>query len=244
MMLGLPGPGFEFSERDCLNLNVFAPRLSQNMPVICYIHGGLSSGGNALPKNDATNIVKKSMAKNMPVVVVIINYRLLPSAGLLESSNNNDVKNKDGETFDWGIYDQKLALEWVKKHIHNFGGNPDEITLMGHSNGMSSPGYHLMNAKKEGLVKRAIMHSESKSRKSENEGDAARWSSKSFSETTELALARSARGNGTNIQFSFMSDTCMPYMSEAEKESGFRVIDRWIDFAWGKESSTGSNYNS
>ncbi|KAF9577493.1 Carboxylesterase 3, partial [Lunasporangiospora selenospora] len=51
-MLGLPGPGFEFSERDCLNLNVFAPRCVDNIPVICYIHGGgLEHGGNALPKN-------------------------------------------------------------------------------------------------------------------------------------------------------------------------------------------------
>jgi hypothetical protein len=52
LMLGLPGPGFEFSERDCLNLNVFAPRcIVGQVPVICYIHGGLSQGGIALPKH-------------------------------------------------------------------------------------------------------------------------------------------------------------------------------------------------
>jgi len=50
MMLGVPGPGFTYSERDCLNLNVFAPRCVEHVPVICYIHGG-RYGGNALPKN-------------------------------------------------------------------------------------------------------------------------------------------------------------------------------------------------
>lgn len=50
LMVGVPGPGFEFSERDCLNLNVFAPRCIESVPVICYIHGGgLKQGGNALP---------------------------------------------------------------------------------------------------------------------------------------------------------------------------------------------------
>lgn len=54
LMLGIPGPGFEYSERDCLNLNIFAPRCVEGVPVICYIHGGLTRGGNALPKNGKT----------------------------------------------------------------------------------------------------------------------------------------------------------------------------------------------
>lgn len=34
--------------------------------------------------------------------------------------------------------------------------------------------------------------------------------------------------------FSFMSDACLPHMSEQEKQLGHRVIDHWIDFAWGQ----------
>ncbi|KAF9964239.1 hypothetical protein BGZ70_006726 [Mortierella alpina] len=205
MMLGMPGPGFEYSERDCLNLNVFAPRCVEHVPVICYIHGGLSQGGNALPRNDATNIVKKSVARERPVIVVTINYRLLPSAGLLESAE----KQKEGEEAHWGLYDQKIALEWVRRHIHNFGGNPDEITLMGHSSGASSAGYHLLTTEHK---------------------------------ATATATA-TARGKTTDegSNFSFMSDACLPHMSEREKELGFRVLDRWIDFAWGSEGdSTGA----
>ncbi|KAF9361654.1 hypothetical protein BGX26_000606 [Mortierella sp. AD094] len=244
MMLGLPGPGFEFSERDCLNLNVFAPRLAEHVPVICYIHGGISSGGNALPKNDATNIVKKSIARAMPVVVVTVNYRLLPSAGLLESPDCKSENGKTGESVDWGLYDQKIALEWVKKHIHNFGGNPNEITLMGHSSGASSAGYHLLNAQHEGLVKRAIMHSESRRHENDEEDstvsgtvpaecDSRRWKPQ---DQRSLSMHRRVeKGKDDNVQFSFMSDACISYMSDAERQVGFKVVDRWIDFAWGME---------
>ncbi|KAG9320796.1 hypothetical protein KVV02_005406 [Mortierella alpina] len=247
MMLGIPGPGFEYSERDCLNLNVFAPRCVEQVPVICYIHGGLSQGGNALPRNDATNIVKKSIARDRPVIVVTINYRLLPSAGLLESAE----KQTEGEDVHWGLYDQKIALEWVKRHIHNFGGNPDEITLMGHSSGASSAGYHLLTTEHKGLFKRAIMHSNANSKLKYNES-----SETTSPELNSYFLVHTqqqhqrqhqsldvVRGETTeeDSTFTFMSDACLPHMSEREKQLGSRVLDRWIDFAWGSEGdSTGS----
>ncbi|KAF9436757.1 hypothetical protein BGZ76_003073 [Entomortierella beljakovae] len=229
MVLGLPGPGFEFSERDCLNLNVFSPRCTQHVPVICYIHGGITHGGNALPVYDAANIVKKSIEKDSPVVVVTINYRLLPNAGLLESSSNKGGNERYEKVIDMRLHDQKLALEWIKKHIHNFGGNPNEITLMGHSSGESSEGYHLLDAQSDGLFKRAIMHSESKynSRKSNEPQDCS---------GSSLSLNRiEKKGDDMTNQFTFMADACLPYMSEGEKQAGNRVIDRWIDFAWGKK---------
>ncbi|KAG0277165.1 hypothetical protein BGZ95_006391 [Linnemannia exigua] len=284
MMLGLPGPGFEYSERDCLNLNVFAPRCVEDVPVICYIHGGLSQGGIALPKHDATNIVKKSVARDRPVIVVTINYRLLPSAGLLRGPPKHGDKNhKDEEdddaTFNWGLYDQKIALEWVRKHIHNFGGNPNEITLMGHSNGESLAGYHMLttttatstatSTKRDEtmgrLFKRAIMHSgavaAASTRSATNDvqgeeathplssrlGDMATVGS-SASSASSLAV-RNVSGQDQNkdrhgqtptaaATFTFMSDACLPHMDEREKQAGWRVIDRWIDFAWGQEGDS------
>ncbi|KAK3848602.1 MAG: Carboxylesterase family-domain-containing protein [Linnemannia gamsii] len=286
MMLGLPGPGFEYSERDCLNLNVFAPRCVQDVPVICYIHGGLSQGGIALPKHDATNIVKMSVAKDRPVIVVTINYRLLPSAGLLRGPPKHGDKNhKDEEdddaAFNWGLYDQKIALEWVRKHIHNFGGNPNEITLMGHSSGESSAGYHMLTTttaatstkqdEKNGrLFKRAIMHSgaaAASTRSATNDvqgeevalqlssllGDMAPIGSSESS--ASLLAVRSVSGQDQNkdhqgqsstaaAAFTFMSDACLPHMNEMDKQAGWRVIDRWIDFAWGQEGDSVSASDS
>ncbi|KAI7826612.1 Carboxylesterase family-domain-containing protein [Gamsiella multidivaricata] len=236
MMLGLPGPGFEFSERDCLNLNVFAPRYAEDVPVICYIHGGSSHGGNALPKNDATNIVKKSIAKGTPVAVVTVNYRLLPSAGLLESSQpqEGDHPRQADDRINWGLYDQKMALEWVRKHIHNFGGNPNEITLMGHSSGASPGGYHLMTAQHEGLFKRAIMHSVSGPTDASERGDSTQTiPERRMTLSSQLSAVADQGTKSDSKKFTFMSDACLPHMTEQERAVGFKVIDHWIDFAWG-----------
>lgn len=333
-MLGLPGPGFEYSEHDCLNLNVFAPRcIVGHVPVICYIHGGLSQGGIALPKHgkssssllftilrryhvliyvfqctleqitqptfslpfltcpneknllsfsfalDATNIVKKSVARGLPVIVVTINYRLLPSAGLLKGAEEkhgvkDGKQSKDGNSeednasFNWGLYDQKIALEWVRKNIHNFGGNPNEITLMGHSNGASSAGYHMLTTATTGqqgedgkkrLFKRAIMHSgarqgslqhmENTHRLDSLLGDMVPIGSSSPSSSTSLSATvavssvpeQENKDSQQQSTFTFMSDACLPFMDEKEKQAGWRVIDKWIDFAWGQESDAASD---
>lgn len=253
---------------------------------------------------DATNIVQKSVAKGRPVIVVTINYRLLPNAGLLQSGREKD---EDEDNTQWGLYDQKIALEWVRKHIHNFGGNPNEITLMGHSGGgdarSSKSGFHMLtrprksnnNSKKttvatsspyledEFLFKRAIIHSEGRSatatlNKNGNQGkrlaaavtptaretntstrssaDAGVASAANMQEshlpllmdqlspwttTNHSSISQTGRVNfddaeeGSSVGFSFMSDACLPHMTEQEKQQGYRVIDQWIDFAWGVE---------
>ncbi|KAF8983870.1 hypothetical protein BGZ52_000171 [Haplosporangium bisporale] len=241
LMVGVPGPGFEFSERDCLNLNVFAPRCIESVPVICYIHGGgLKQGGNALPAYDATNIVKKSIAKDRPVIVVTINYRL----GDLGASPSSSTSSSPLDKITWGLRDQKMALEWVRKNIHNFGGNPHEITLMGHSSGESSAGYHLMTSSTDQqLFKRAIMHSS----RSGGENEGSKEASSSSSEwSTQVAALEDRQGQLETEQtdrvgaFTFMSDACLKHMTDKEKQAGFGVVDKWIDFAWGQDTLSSS----
>lgn len=210
--------------------------------------------------------MKKSVARGLPVIVVTINYRLLPSAGLLKGpemhKDKKGKKNDDEEedaSFNWGLYDQKIALEWVKKHIHNFAGNPNEITLMGHSSGASSAGYHMLTStttkttnatqqqqdNKRRLFKRAIMHSAAREGSLQHTESAHRLDSllgdmvpagstltvKSVSEQ-ENKDRQQQRQQST---FTFMSDACLPFMDEKEKQAGWRIIDKWIDFAWGQE---------
>lgn len=60
-----------------------------------------------------------------------------------------------------GLLDQRLALEWVKANIGAFGGNPDDVTIMGQSGG----GYAVVSqmalygGKSKGLFKKAIPRS-------------------------------------------------------------------------------------
>jgi len=52
-----------------------------------------------------------------------------------------------------GLKDQVMALKWVKKNIHNFGGNPDSVTIWGHSAGSASVNYHLVSTQSSGFEK-------------------------------------------------------------------------------------------
>jgi carboxylesterase type B len=53
--------------------------------------------------------------------------------------------------------DQRLALQWVHKHIRDFGGDPNRIMVAGQSAGAASVSVHLVARKSWGLAKRATM---------------------------------------------------------------------------------------
>jgi len=121
---------------DCLFLNIFTPFLPQNAKqatkskklkaVLFWIHGGGFTGGQGSDGIfDGGN-----MASRSDVVVVTINYRLGPLGFL---ALNDNVTNGN-----YGIADQITALQWVKAHIADFGGDPSRVTIYGQSAGAGS----------------------------------------------------------------------------------------------------------
>ncbi|KAF9579857.1 hypothetical protein BGW38_003710 [Lunasporangiospora selenospora] len=171
-----------YNERDCLNLNIFAPRSQlpdpqgkpsgPPVPVMVWIHGGgFKDGGNGMELYDASNLVDyAAQTLGRPVIVVTINYRLnyfgfLSSAELVSdvhswensSPQQQDPMNKS--VGNWGLLDQKLALEWVRDHIAAFGGDPTNVTAFGESAGACSIGYHIGMPAHHGLFQRAIFQS-------------------------------------------------------------------------------------
>ncbi|KAH6636206.1 Alpha/Beta hydrolase protein [Chaetomium tenue] len=139
---------------DCLFLNVWTPYLPNPnskpkkktlRPVGVWIHGGAFTGGTA---NDATfdgaNIVSRG-----DMVLVAINYRLL-AFGFLAL--------KDGKmNGNYGLADQITALDWIRAHIHNFGGDKDRITVFGQSAGAASVRALIASPKAAGKFSGAIM---------------------------------------------------------------------------------------
>lgn len=67
------------------------------------------------------------------VIFVDLNYRL-GALGWLAGPTLQAA----GGVSNAGLYDQRLALEWVQKYIHLFGGDPDRVTVMGESAGGGS----------------------------------------------------------------------------------------------------------
>ena len=135
---------------DCLFLNVWTPDINPNKTksVMFFIHGGGFQDGSSL--HGVMNYDSTALAL-YDVVVVTINYRL-GVFGFLYGENEEAPGNV-------GLYDQLLALNWVKTNIHVFGGDPNDITIFGQSAGSISVGQHILSPLSKGMFKRAILES-------------------------------------------------------------------------------------
>lgn len=144
------GEKYEYSE-DCLFLNIFAPEGErEKLPVIVYIHGGGFTGGCGHEKHfDGPAWAGKG------VIGVTLNYRLGP----LGFAVLPELKDEAGRTGNYGLYDQLTAIKWVKNNIASFGGDPDNITIMGQSAGAMSVQQHCLSPLSEGLFHKAVMSS-------------------------------------------------------------------------------------
>ena len=152
---------------DCLTLNIWTAAegmRTARRPVIVWIHGGsYVSNGTVNPRNWGDQFVKV----HPEVVFVSLNYRL-GLLGFLDLSQLPDGKEyaKSGNL---GILDQAEALRWVKRNIAAFGGDPDNVTIAGHSAGAGSVALLTSIDEAQGLFKRAIMQSGSVSLTSSRE---------------------------------------------------------------------------
>lgn len=136
------GKTFEYSE-DCLVLNIQAPSDAHDCPVVVFIHGGSFTGGSINEMQfDGAAYAKRG------IVFVAINYRLNVFGFFADGENCKG---------NLGLYDQYTAIEWVRHNIASFGGNPDDITLMGQSAGAMSIQTLICSDMTKGKIKGAIM---------------------------------------------------------------------------------------
>ena len=145
---------FPMQDEDCLYLNIWAPekRVPNGYPVAIYIHGGaFNHGYSADMEFDGAAYAARD------TILVTINYRVgLFGFLALEELAREDANHSTGN---YGILDQIAALKWVRRNISEFGGNPDNITLIGQSAGAVSVQTLTSTALTRGLVHAAIMQS-------------------------------------------------------------------------------------
>jgi para-nitrobenzyl esterase len=146
-------------DEDCLYLNVFRPSGAKGLPVIVFIHGGSEISGSAsLTSPNGVAVYDGSrLAQNANVLVVTLNYRLGPLGyfGHPELSRTSGY----GASGNYAYMDQIQALKWVRRNIADFGGDPKNVTLSGHSAGATSVWILLTSPLSKDLFHRAIVYS-------------------------------------------------------------------------------------
>ena len=146
------GESYTYDE-DCLFLNIFTPdnaKEGDKLPVLFYIHGGGFTGGCGHEKH-----FDGPVWPNHGVIGVTINYRLGPMGFVTLP----ELKEEAGFTGNYGLFDQLTAMQWVKDNIAAFGGDSENITIMGQSAGAMSVQQHVLSPLSKGLFQKAVMSS-------------------------------------------------------------------------------------
>ena len=133
---------------DCLNLNVWAPEqpTDKTLPVTVYIHGGgFEYGANTQITSNAA-----PLAASGRVVSVSVNYRL----GALGTLSLSQYGGQLAEASNLFLQDVIAALTWIQRNIAHFGGDPDNVTVYGHSAGAYTTFGLLGASSADGLYRR------------------------------------------------------------------------------------------
>ncbi|XP_032997805.1 acetylcholinesterase-like [Lacerta agilis] len=130
---------------DCLFLNVWVPHPRPSAPAraFVWIHGGGFLNGSG-------SIDRSFLAATENIIVASMNYRLgaLGFLSLPPEAPGNA-----------GLWDQNLALSWLRENMAAFGGDPTWLTLGGQSAGAASVGFHLLSPASQALFDQATLQS-------------------------------------------------------------------------------------
>jgi para-nitrobenzyl esterase len=139
---------------DCLYLNVWTSASSpgDRRPVMLWIYGGGFTGGSGgLAWYDGENLAAKGP------VIVTFNYRL----GSLGFFAHPELSKESGRNAsgNYGMMDAIAALQWIRRNISAFGGDPNNVTIAGESAGAIMVGALVGSPQAKGLFRRAIAQS-------------------------------------------------------------------------------------
>jgi para-nitrobenzyl esterase len=148
--------GAPTGSEDCLKLNLWVsdPPPTQPAPVIVWLHTG---GFSAASANFASHNGRR-LAETRGVIIVAPNYRHGPFGFLAHPAlaGEDPAHPSSGN---YGLLDQRAALQWVHDNISHFGGDPWNVTIAGTSAGAQSVGLHLVSPGSAQYFHRAIVQS-------------------------------------------------------------------------------------
>lgn len=139
---------------DCLFVNIKTGNLRGDTlhPVMVWIHGGGHQSGHG---SDAIYLSDNLVERD--VILVTFNYRLGLFGYLAHPALS--AEDEQGVSGNYGLQDQIAALQWVKRNIAAFGGDPDRVTIFGESAGGHAVSALMASPMADGLYHRAILQS-------------------------------------------------------------------------------------
>jgi para-nitrobenzyl esterase len=143
----------KIQNEDCLYLNVWTPAPDRKKrPVMVWIHGGgfaYGSGSQPIYQPDG-------LARHHDVVAVSLNHRL-NVFGYLNLAEAMGPDYASSGTV--GMQDLVAALQWVHDNIEGFGGDPDNVMIMGQSGGGAKVSILMAMPSAKGLFHKAAIQS-------------------------------------------------------------------------------------
>ena len=140
------------SSEDCLTLNVWAPTDAKDLPVMVWIYGGGFQVGAAarsgVQRHAPGRARRDRRVDELP--------RRHPRLSRPSRAQRRIGAARSGN---YGLLDQVAALQWVKKNIAAFGGNPGNVTIFGQSAGATSVVHLMASPLARGLFQRAVAES-------------------------------------------------------------------------------------
>ncbi|CAK9803094.1 Juvenile hormone esterase [Anthophora quadrimaculata] len=150
MCIQLGRDGKIHGSEDCLFLNIFVPMISGKpeknssiLPVVVFVHGGSFMTGTG----DSHKFPPKYLM-DQNIILVTLNYRL-NILGFLSTASKASPGN-------YGLKDIRMALQWIQENIASFNGDPNSVTLWGHSAGAVLVHELALSEKTEGLFHRFL----------------------------------------------------------------------------------------
>ena len=203
---------------DCLYLDVWTPAAAADakLPVIVWIYGGgFNAGATSVPLYDGANFAKQG------VVFVSLSYRLGPFGFLATPELSAESGEGSGN---YGLLDLIAGLQWVHDNAAKFGGDPANVTILGHSAGSMAVSNLLAAPMAKGLFAKAIAESGASFAPPQSEA----WVGGT---TSTLALAErngsawlQSLGAGTLAQARALSAKALDDGQRAQGAPGFRPV--------------------
>lgn len=145
-------PDSSMDEKNLFSLNIWTKGLdNKKRPVMLWLHGGGFRVGSS---NDPMTY-GEALSKKGDIVTVSINHRL-NILGFLDLSAYGEEYTKSANI---GMLDIIKGLQWIHNNIEKFGGNPDDITIVGESGGGGKVGTLMCMPEAKGLFQKAIIQS-------------------------------------------------------------------------------------